>query len=315
MTAPGSDYDPFAPGPLDVVVDDVVLHDAERDRSFPCTVWRPSSLRGESLPLVVYSHHSGGHRRVATFLCTHLASHGFAVAAMDHSEVLAPSLRAVEGESAPERAARVDAIIASRVPDLRVLIAEMLRSSLPLDAGRIGLVGHSFGGWAVLAAPDVEPRVRAVVAHAPGGGSSRRPGILPLALDFAWGRDVPTLILTGDADVPVPLDDVLEVYRRTPSRKRLFVLRDADHQHFVDDVEAQHEAVRSMEFPAEAAWIPAAMRPIAELCSGEHAHLFTRGLTLAHLDATVRDSAEAAGFLDGDARGALAARGIACRTE
>jgi len=62
----------------------------------------------------------------------------------------------------------------------------------------------------------------------------------------------------------------------------MFVLQRADHQHFVDDVEGEHEAVRAMSFPGEASWIPAAMRPIGELASGEQAHLFVRGLTLAH---------------------------------
>ena len=34
--------------------------------------------------------------------------------------------------------------------------------------------------------------------------------------------------------------------------------------------------------------IPAAMRPMAELASGERAHAFVHGLTLAHMDATLR---------------------------
>ena len=77
-----------------------------------------------------------------------------------------------------------------------------------------------------------------------------------------------------------------------------------------DDVEASHEALRAMTLPGEAAWIPAAMRPIAELCPGEHAHLFARGLALAHLDATLRRSAAAAEFLAGDLEAELAARGV-----
>ena len=59
----------------------------------------------------------------------------------------------------------------------------------------------------------------------------------------------------------------------------MFTLLRADHQHFLDNVETVHEAVRSMTFPGDAAWIPGAMRPITELCSGEAAHSFTRGLT------------------------------------
>ncbi|HMH93781.1 MAG TPA: hypothetical protein VK586_22210 [Streptosporangiaceae bacterium] len=40
------------------------------------------------------------------------------------------------------------------------------------------------------------------------------------------------------------------------------------------------------------------------------AGLFTRGLTLSHLDAVLRQLPEAAEFLDGDVAGALAARGV-----
>src|SRR5262249_38259423 len=73
------------------------------------------------------------------------------------------------------------AVIASRVPDARFLIDCVLGDSggLSLDAARIGIVGHSFGGWTALAIPDDEPRIRAVVALAPGGASRPRPGILP----------------------------------------------------------------------------------------------------------------------------------------
>jgi pimeloyl-ACP methyl ester carboxylesterase len=201
-----------------------------------------------------------------------------------------PTRRA--GESPAQRAARIDAIIAARVPDIEFAVDAFADS----HRDSVGLVGHSFGGWSVLATPDVDSRIATVVAHAPGGSSQRRPGILPLSLDFRWTREVPTLFLAGDADVPVPLDAVTEVFSRTPPPRRMFVLRRADHQHFVDDVERVHEIVRTMEFPPEAAWIPAEMRPADELCSGEHAHQFVRALTLAHLDATLRESKEAQAF-------------------
>jgi len=65
-----------------------------------------------------------------------------------------------------------------------------------------------------------------------------------------------------------------------------------------------------MTLPGEAAWIPAAMRPIAELCPGDHPHLFAPGLALAHRDATLRRSAATARFLAGDLEAELAARGV-----
>jgi len=52
------------------------------------------------------------------------------------------------------------------------------------------------------------------------------------------------------------------------------------------------------------------MRPITEFCSGEQAHLFVRGLTLCHMDATLRQHAEAQRFLGGEIEAELAAHRV-----
>lgn len=308
-------YDPFSTGPSAVAVRTLRAADQARGLVFPVEVWQPADLpAGALLPLVIYSHFSFGHRRAATFLCTHLASHGYAVAALDHCEVVAADLVRAEDETADQRAARIDAIIASRVPDTAFLLDFLLggggRAGLDLDAGRIGLVGHSFGGWTVLAVPNQDSRASAVVALAPGGGDEPKPGILPLTLEFAWSRAIPLLLLTGEDDVSIPLSAVQALYCKALSPKQMVVLRRADHMHFMDDVEVAHEAVRAADFGPEAAWIPAAMRPIDQLCSGAQAHLFTRGLTLAHFDAVLRGSAGAQRLLAGDIEAELAARGV-----
>jgi dienelactone hydrolase len=304
-------YDPFEPGTYEVATRAIEAADAARNRLFPCDIWLPDGSKSRALfPLIVLSHSSGGDRRSATFLCSHLASHGYAVAAMDHSERVAPELAAAANETAEERNARVDAIIASRVPDVRFLIDYVLGAGLNVDQDRIGLVGHSFGGWTVLAVPERDDRIGSVVAMGPGGSSRPRPGILPLSLTFGWDRDIPVLFLAAEDDVPIPLSGVRELFDRTPGPSRMFVLRRADHQHFLDDVEGEHEALRAMTLPGEAAWIPDAMRPMSELCPGPQAHDFVRGLTLAHLDATLRGSDPAGRFLAAGADSALAARGV-----
>ncbi|HEY6314545.1 MAG TPA: hypothetical protein VIY52_27630 [Streptosporangiaceae bacterium] len=317
-------YDPFAPGQYPVGVQTFRAHDAARGRVFPCEIWYPAlaesaaadeardaTARRGPLPLVVFSHHSGGHRRKAVFLGRHLASHGYAVAALDHSEVIAPALARPAGETRAGQAARIAAVIGCRVPDVRFLLDHLLTdgvAGLEFDAARVGLAGHSFGGWTVLAAPEVEPRVSAVVALAPGGGGRPKPGILPLTLAFGWDHEVPALYLAAEDDVPVPLEGLRELFGRAPAPKRMFVLRRADHQHFVDDVEGEHEALRAMSLPGDAAWIPAAMRPASELSSGEQAHTFTRGLALAHLDAALGRSAVPGRRRRGRARGARSRR-------
>src|SRR5260370_38500748 len=125
-----AEYDPFAAGPQRVEVRTIKATDQARGRLFPIEIWSPaqSGLR----PLIVFFHYSGGHRRTATYLCTHLASHGYVVAATDHSEVAAPELARRAGETAAERAARIDGIIASRGPDVRVLLDHLLAGGADL---------------------------------------------------------------------------------------------------------------------------------------------------------------------------------------
>jgi dienelactone hydrolase len=320
-------YDPFVRGRFAVGVRSIHALDRARDRRFPCELWYPATgphagqdaIRDATAqpgiwPLVAFSHRSGGNRRSATFLATHLSSHGYVVAAMDHSDVVARELQPREGESAQQRAARVEGWIANRVPDISFLLDHLLAGTprdleVTPDPGRIGIVGHSFGGWTALAAPAADRRLGSVVALAPGGSATRRPGIIPATLTFDWGRAVPTLYLVAELDTALPLEGMYELYERTPPPRQLVILRRADHLHFVDDIEREHEAMRTIPATGELAWI-SQMRPITELCSGELAHLFVRGLTLAHLDATLGGQERARRFLRADLAAELAERGI-----
>jgi predicted dienelactone hydrolase len=349
-------YDPFVRGRFPVGVRTFQALDAARDRVFPCEIWYPAAAQhaGQDLaaetqdaftipaappwrprdttrsqtavrdaaahagtfPLILFSHHSGGHRRAATFLQTHLSSHGYIVAALDHSEIVAKELGHRDGETFEQLSTRVDAWIANRVPDIRFLLDHLLGnggrdSEARPDPERIGLAGHSFGGWTALAAPDVEARIRAVVALAPAGNSNPKPGVIPAKLTFNWGRDVPTLLLAAENDIPLPLPGMYEIFERTPGTKQMVILRRADHGHFLDNIEEEHESARKMLLGRpELAWMGEAMQPIAELSSGDQAHLWARGLTLCHMDAHLRNKEDAQRFLAGDIAAELAARGV-----
>ena len=276
-------YDPQAKGPHAVDVETVEVEDAKRGRRIPLETWSPRDV--EHPPLVIYSHFSNGHRLAATFLCSHLAAHGYLVAAAEHWEVVA------RDDLPKERAARIETVIANRVPDIRLLMDRFGRDA-------VGLAGHSLGGWTVLATPEVDDRPASIVAMGAGGSENPRPGILPVKLTFKWRHPVPALFIAAEDDVPIPLEGLRETFARAPEPKRLVVLRRADHQHFLDDVEGMHEAVRRASFPEEAVWIPAAMRPMAELMPGEEANRLVRGLVLAHFDATLRGLEVAREFLD-----------------
>jgi dienelactone hydrolase len=324
--SPTEEYDPFVRGRFPVGVRTIQVLDTARGRRFPCEVWYPAAdqYAGQDLapatqdfftdppsktprsqtavraaaaqpgsyPLIVFSHCSGCRRRQATFLCTHLSSHGYVVAALDHSEVIAPELTWREGETVEQKTARIEAWIANRVPDIRFLLDHLPAggawdAEVRLDPTRIGIVGHSFGGWTALAVPEVDERIRAVAALAPAGSSQPPPNIIPAKLTFAWGRDVPTLYLVAEDDTALPLTGMYELFERTQATKRLVILRAADHGHFGDEIEQQ-----------------------GELCSREQAHLFVRGLTLGHMDAIVRQVEAARRFWAGDVEAELSLRGV-----
>ncbi len=346
-------YDPFERGSLPVGVRTFSWNDPARsDRPLTIEVWYPATEahRGQDLaeptwdsyelipgfppgwqeavrdaaprpgpyPLVVFSHGFGGHRRQSTFLCTHLASHGYVVAAMDHTgntivETVQMMMAAQMGGPAPDPDAILAEVIPARPVDVTFVIDRMLAGvdGIPaIDADRIGMSGHSFGGWTTLMVAGRDRRVRAALPLAPAGGRTPLPAApLQRALAFDWGRDVPTLYLVAASDTILPLRGMHELYERTISPKRMVVLMNADHMHFCDQVEQIHELFRMMP-PPIFDQVASAIKPIGELCAPDSAYHFVRGLGLAHMDAHVRDLEPAARFLGGDVVSALRARGV-----
>jgi dienelactone hydrolase len=348
-------YDPFSRGPYPVGVRSHDVIDTARRRELTVELWYPASeaARGRDLdpatrdsfdllpgfppvwqeaardsaarpghyPLVLFSHGYGGHRRQSTFLCTHLASHGYVVAAVDHAgntviDVMQAMLQIANDGPPPDMGEALETFIALRPDDvvfvLDVLLAGLDAEVAPLiDAGRIGMSGHSFGGWTTLKLNEREPRIRAALPLAPAGGWTHMPAEpLRRALSFAWPQAVATTYLVADRDSLLPLRGMHELYDRTPGAKRLFVLRNADHMHFCDRVEEVHEMFRAVPPPGPFADVAPTVPPISALVPGEHAYQFTRGLGLAHFDAVLRDDAAARALLD-DAVNVLAARGVA----
>jgi len=350
-------YDPFARGEFPVGVRTVNATDATRDgRPLPIEVWYPAAdaHRGQDVaeatrdhfdampgfppvwqdavrdaaprdgrwPLVAFSHGFGGHRRQSTFLCTHLASHGYVVAAVDHTgntllDILQLMLAVQAGGSLPNTREVLEEFVALRPADVGFMIDRVATElAAHVDLARIGMTGHSFGGWTTLTYTARDERVCAALPLAPAGGSTPLPAdTLRDTVDLAWGRPVPTLYLVADRDTLLPLEGMRGLYARTAEPKRMVVLRNADHMHFCDRVEQVHELFRSMPPPGEFAQIAQAVPPISELCPGEHAYVYVRGLGVAHMDAHVKGNPEAAALVNGDVEGVLAARGITVTVE
>lgn len=347
-------YDPFARGPHPVGVRSLSPADASRDhRPLPIEFWYPATDahagadldparqdRYELLPgfpapsqeavrdaaprpgrhpLVVFSHGFGAHRRQTTFLCTHLASHGYTVASVDHTgnttaDIMQAILASQSGTAVPDPLGVLAEFVVLRPADVAFAIdhvATAPETSGLVDATRIGITGHSFGGWTTLAYTGRDRRVVAALPLAPAGGSNPL-GANPLegSIDFAWDRAVPTLYLVADRDTLLPLDGMHELLGQTRPPKKMVVLRDADHMHFCDRVEEVHELFRMMPPPGEFARIAQSIPPISELCPGEHAYQLVRGLGLAHFDAHVRGSEAAARLLGGDLVALMDGRGV-----
>lgn len=341
-------YDPFERGGYPVGVRTVQAIDRDRDRRFPCEIWYPAApaysgrdidpatrdcfpgsvdnmprnqpavrdadAQAGTYPLILFSHSSGGDRRQSAFLCTHLSSHGYLVAALDHSERVVEALMPRDGESEKQRGKRLEAVIASRVPDIRFLLGYLLERDwdplITIDLEQIGIVGHSFGGWTALAAIDFEPRIRAVAALAPAGSSIRKPGVLPVELSFDWRRDVPVLYLVAENDTSLPLEGMYELFERTPATRRMLILRRSDHLHFMDEYETLHESFRTMSLSGELAEIQKEMLPASNLCSPEKARLFTSSLVVCHFDGYLKDQQGALQFLDEQLNEKLVLHGI-----
>lgn len=173
---------------------------------------------GGPYPFVVYSHGSGGFRWVATYFTELLASHGFVVASADHT-----------GDTATDQVAGTDTTPEQNALDrpadahaeIDALLTHAATAGDPLrgavDPARIGMAGHSFGGFTAITAaagyqtvpPD--PRIKAVLAQAPY--------TRPIPADVLQRDTVPTMIITGTLDTTTPIaTDTVRPWELIPGR-------------------------------------------------------------------------------------------------
>ncbi|MAI78576.1 MAG: hypothetical protein CL917_06535 [Deltaproteobacteria bacterium] len=359
-----SAYDPFQRGPYPAGVRTVEWTDPKRGRTLPVEIWYPAheTHRDEDLdearcdrfkptpmapevsqsaardaqslpghhPLIVFSHGFGGERRQTTHLCTHWASHGYAVMSMDHvGNTSMDMIGAAMGSGTTDPEKQMVQFIADRPADASFIIDAALagEADLNIDPKRIGISGHSFGGWTTLATTDRDARVRAVLPLAPAGGQTplTPPGLankMAESLRLNWDHSVETLYLVAEFDTLLPLEGMRELFERTPEPRRGLNLLNADHFHFCDRVEQAHnffqmmgpmltKAMTSNEGETDMAERLKNMKSSEDLCPGEHAYEFLRGLGLAHMDASLRDHADAQAFMAQDLVSLLGDRGIA----
>ena len=345
-----STYDPFLRGPHPVGAKTETWTDEARGRSLPVEIWYPATAdhagadldpatqdtfaavwttadmeetpmvhqaavrdaTPAALPgqLVLFSHGFAGHRREATYLCTHLASHGYVVVSADFIGSCSWDIDAVMASDEPDDiVARREFMGLDRKADVPFLAAEATRRGWASD-GPIGFTGISLGGWTAYIAPAVEPRVTVTVPMCPAGGRSPiypdSNNALRSLLDFNWHGHVDVLHCAADRDSWLPLYGHLELFRQAPSGGQIAILLDGDHNHFCDNIAVGHawfyDITMSMHAKygsGEADWQAIAnnIPPLEDLVDEHAVYALWRGLAVARMDATLRRSADAADLL------------------
>jgi predicted dienelactone hydrolase len=240
-----------------------------------------------AFPLVVFSHGNSGLRHQSTFLMTHLASWGFVVAAPDHAGNTFFEMMRIQSEDERKRVhfeAR-----RNRPADLDAVIETATSGDTrwpKVESARIGVAGHSYGGWTAFKMPARDPRVRAVCGLAPAsepfvGRKAFEPGELPLAPDVA------SLLIAGIDDVLVDLEtSVWPLFERLGAPRALVGIERADHFHFCDGVELLHGMHWRNPRPNQ----PRPTKPYAEQLPEERMHRAVRASTSHFFTLTLRGS-------------------------
>jgi dienelactone hydrolase len=270
--------------------------------------------RGEKFPLIALSHGFGSFRCQSTFLCTHLASHGYVVASVDHTgntimDIMQMIMAVQSGEAVPEPTAAVGRFIELRPADVGFMIEQVAAApeiGAMAQTDRIGMTGHSFGGWTTLAYTARDRRVRAALPLAPAGGKTWMPAeALRQALKLDWDREVPTLYLVAEGDSLPPPRRHADSDGRASRRGWLRVAPPT-----TCTSASRRGGTRCS---ADAAWAPSPRRQERRRSASspsEHAYLFNCGLGLAHMDAHLKGNESAAQLLAGDLVKLMAERGV-----
>lgn len=224
-------------------------------------VWQDAPAADGPFPLVVYSHGHQAYAEASGFLMEHLASHGWVVAAPDHT-----------GNTTFDGPERLTEIYAQRPLDLSAVLDWLPTSDLALTDTRVAM-GHSFGGYTVLASVGAAYASDALDCPDPDTGfcSTMRPELRTVfeagftdtrfdaALVMAPGDfglfgaagigavSVPTLLMTGTEDQP-PGSEVDQLWAALQGESaRRVTLDGAGHQSFTDFADTLEDVTMSAE--------------------------------------------------------------------
>jgi len=199
--------------------------------TFKMIAVRDAEVAKGVFPLLIFSHGNGGMRAQNTFWCDHMASHGFIVAAVDHTHNSCAT--SYKGKVIPyQQDGRTQAAL-DRPKDVRFLIDELTRLNGDeaarihghVDLENIGVAGHSFGGFTAMAANFHDPRVDAIAPMAAVVPEYATASTKPLLLFIATEDD--TIGEKGNARARA-------YFEATTAPKYLVEMKDGGHYTFSD---------------------------------------------------------------------------------
>ncbi len=223
--------------------------DATRTRTVPVKIYFPKDGT-EPLPIVIFSHGLGGSRENYEYLGRHWAGCGYVSVHLQHAgsdDRVWKDAEELDKMGAMVRATMNPAAIANRPKDVSFAIDRLSALNADptsplkgrLDLKRIGVAGHSFGGFTTMAIAGQEfgpvqwadPRVIAAIQMS-------APVARPATRDRAYAKIItPVFHMTGTKD-DSPVGETKAGERRIPFDKMtasetcLVIFKDGDHMIF-----------------------------------------------------------------------------------
>ncbi|WP_013323333.1 alpha/beta hydrolase [Gloeothece verrucosa] len=147
-------FNPTNPGPETVYKETFIFRDKARKRTIPADVYYSFNTQG---PLVVMSHGFAADRRFLKYLAYHLASYGLTVVSVEHPGSNIHSLvQFPEGMKLNQILPASEFI--ERPKDISFVLDELEKINQEnsyfhdkFNTKQVSLIGHSFGGYTVLA--------------------------------------------------------------------------------------------------------------------------------------------------------------------
>ena len=220
------------------------------DSGLTYSEWLPKDFatRRHDVPLILFSHGFGGCAQQSRTLTRALADAGYAVLAPNHKDkgceryttgMAAGMWKMMTGQG-PDKPFTQDAAWdsgteISRAQDIKALLDfalghEPYKSAI--DPARVGLMGHSLGGYAVLGLAGAwpewrDPRFKAALALAPYSSPF-------IVKDMLGKTTIPVMYMSGTRDMLISSETVTQSYAMTAEPKYLVLLKGAGHFSFTE---------------------------------------------------------------------------------